>query len=130
MTDKSPKSLFTGLKSTALLVGIAVLLLVSGFITSRTLRREPSTDTPQWSNVNASPGEVEVKTNDSESAPGARKPVTRSGNPLVKVWVNTKSGIYHCPDTPWYGDTKNGQYMMQKEAQAQGYRPAYGIVCG
>lgn len=129
MISKSPKSLFTNLKSTVLLVGIAVLLLVSGFITSRTLQRETSTDNPQWSNANASSGEADIKTNPEDSS-GTRKPVTRSGNPVVKVWVNTKSGIYHCPDTPWYGDTKNGQYMMQKEAQAQGYRPAYGIVCG
>ena len=116
------------LKSTVLILGLLGLILISGLITSKTLHTE--TDNPLTPNVNASSGEADVKKDDGESAPGSRKPVTRSGNPLVKVWVNTKSGIYHCPDTPWYGDTKNGQYMMQKEAQAQGYRPAYGIVCG
>ena len=53
-----------------------------------------------------------------------------AGNPKVRVWVNTNSGVYHCPGTRWYGNTKRGEYMMQKEAQSKDYRPAYGIVCG
>jgi hypothetical protein len=54
----------------------------------------------------------------------------RVGNPNVRVWVNTNSGVYHCPGTRWYGKTKSGKYMSQREAQAKGYRPAYGAVCG
>ena len=52
------------------------------------------------------------------------------GNPNTRVWVNTDSGVYHCPGTRWYGATKEGKYMTQKAAQANGYRPAYGSVCG
>lgn len=51
------------------------------------------------------------------------------GNPDIKVWVNTASGVYHCPGTRWYGATKQGTYMRQAEAQKKGYRPAYGRVC-
>lgn len=51
------------------------------------------------------------------------------GNPDVKVWVNTASGVYHCPGTRWYGKTKHGEYMTQAEAQKKGHRPAYGKVC-
>lgn len=51
------------------------------------------------------------------------------GNPNVKVWVNTKSGVYHCPGTRWYGNTKQGEYMTQKQAQDKGNRPAYGKAC-
>jgi curli biogenesis system outer membrane secretion channel CsgG len=51
------------------------------------------------------------------------------GNPSVKVWVNTNSGVYHCPGTRWYGNTKVGEYMTQKQAQGKGYRPAYGKFC-
>ena len=53
-----------------------------------------------------------------------------AGNQNVKVWVNTNSGVYHCQGTRWYGKTKSGQFMTQREAQAKGYRPAYGAVCG
>jgi hypothetical protein len=52
-----------------------------------------------------------------------------SGNPDVKVWVNTASGVYHCAGTRWYGNTKQGEYMTQKQARAKGNRPAYGKVC-
>ena len=54
---------------------------------------------------------------------------TDEGNPDVKVWVNTNSGVYHCPGTRWYGTTKQGEYMPQAEAQKKRYRPAYGKVC-
>ena len=51
------------------------------------------------------------------------------GNPDIKVWVNTASGVYHCPGARWYGATKHGEYMSQAQAQKKGYRPAYGKVC-
>jgi hypothetical protein len=47
----------------------------------------------------------------------------------VKVWVNTSSGVYHCPATQWYGNTKRGEYMTQAEAQKNGYRPVGGKTC-
>ncbi len=52
-----------------------------------------------------------------------------AGDPNVRVWVNTNSGVYHCPGTRWYGATKQGEYMAQKQAQNKGYRPAYGTSC-
>lgn len=57
-------------------------------------------------------------------------PVLTQSAGEVTVWVNTESGVYHCPGTTWYGKTKNGRFMTQREAQAKGYRPAYGAVCG
>jgi hypothetical protein len=48
----------------------------------------------------------------------------------VKVWVNTASGIYHCPGTRWYGKTENGKYMDECKARKAGYRPAYYHPCG
>ncbi len=48
----------------------------------------------------------------------------------VKVWVNTKSGVYHCPGTRWYGKTKEGKYMPECDARKAGYRAAYGKPCG
>lgn len=52
---------------------------------------------------------------------------TASSGP--KVWVNTSSGVYHCPDTRWYGATRTGVYLAEAEAREKGYRPAYGKVC-
>jgi hypothetical protein len=41
-----------------------------------------------------------------------------------QVWVNTATGIYHYPGTRWYGNTKQGKFMSEKDARAQGYRAA------
>ena len=35
----------------------------------------------------------------------------------VTVWVNTRSGVYHYPGTRWYGNTKSGKYMKEKDAK-------------
>jgi len=48
----------------------------------------------------------------------------------IKVWVNTNSGIYHCPGSRWYGTTKQGKYMGECEALKAGYRAAYYRPCG
>ena len=48
----------------------------------------------------------------------------------VKVWVNTASGLYHCPNTRWYGKTKQGKYLSECKAQKAGYHPAYHRSCG
>lgn len=48
----------------------------------------------------------------------------------VKVWVNTKSSVYHCPGGRYYGTTKAGAFMLEAEARAAGNRPAYGQSCG
>jgi hypothetical protein len=43
----------------------------------------------------------------------------------IIVWVNTDSGIYHCPGSQWYGNTNEGKYMSQGAAITAGYRAAY-----
>jgi hypothetical protein len=48
----------------------------------------------------------------------------------ITVWVNTHSGIYHCPGSRWYGATKQGKYMSECEALKAGYRAAYYRPCG
>ncbi len=36
------------------------------------------------------------------------------------VWVNTKSHVYHDSTSRWYGKTKTGKYMTEKDAIAEG----------
>jgi hypothetical protein len=47
----------------------------------------------------------------------------------AKVWVNTSSGVYHCPGTQYYGNTQRGKYLAESDALASNYRPAYGRRC-
>jgi hypothetical protein len=61
-------------------------------------------------------------------------PLTLRGTPSDsaashRVWVNTSSGVYHCPGTQYYGATKRGEYMNEMAARAAGHRAAGGVAC-
>lgn len=45
------------------------------------------------------------------------------------VWVNTRSGVYHCRGTEYYGKTTRGEYLLESEALAAGRRPNGGRRC-
>jgi hypothetical protein len=47
----------------------------------------------------------------------------------VKVWVNTRTGLYQCPGAKTYGDTKSGRYIGQREALQKGYQPLLHEPC-
>lgn len=47
----------------------------------------------------------------------------------ASVWVNSRSGVYHCPNTEFFGRTKRGEYMTEVAAVSAGYRPAHGVAC-
>jgi hypothetical protein len=38
------------------------------------------------------------------------------------VWLNLPTGIYHLKDERWYGRTKHGAYVCEKEADQAGDR--------
>lgn len=42
------------------------------------------------------------------------------------VWVNLNSKAYHEAGDPYYGRTKNGEYLCPSAAKAQGFHPAGG----
>jgi hypothetical protein len=64
------------------------------------------------------------------AAPGTDTASSSAPAGSTRVWVNTHSGVYHCPGDPWYGRTKRGTYMSEAGAKAHGYRPAYEKPCG
>ncbi len=61
----------------------------------------------------AAKAEKETELANATPAPG--------GGPGL-VWVNTKSKVYHDSSDRYYGKTKEGKYMTEKDAQAAGFR--------
>ena len=57
-----------------------------------------------------------AKTASSSASQGTPGPGT--------VWVNLDSGVYHYPNSRYYGKTKSGKYMSEAEAEQAGYRAA------
>lgn len=51
------------------------------------------------------------------------------GGGAGKVWVNTRSNVYHCSTDKYYGKTKKGEYLSESEAKAKGARPDHGKSC-
>jgi hypothetical protein len=45
------------------------------------------------------------------------------------VWVNTESGVYHCPKSSDWGLTRRGRYLTEADASAAGHKPAAGKTC-
>ncbi len=73
-------------------------------------------------NINANKSAANTNSNKNASA-------AKVADPDAEVWVNKRSGLYHCPGSKFYGKAKDGESMKLKEAERKGYRPAEGKVC-
>jgi micrococcal nuclease len=49
--------------------------------------------------------------------------------PPDSVWVNLRSGVYHCPGTRDFGTTSRGEYLTEAAARARGFRANGGRLC-
>jgi hypothetical protein len=49
--------------------------------------------------------------------------------PDVRVWVNTRTGLYYCHGTSEYGKLQPGTLRKQADALQRGDRPAMHSMC-
>jgi hypothetical protein len=59
----------------------------------------------------------------SKTETPASSPEIAAAQASGKVWVNTKSGVYH-KSGRYYGKTQQGKFMTEAEAKAAGYKVA------
>lgn len=52
-----------------------------------------------------------------------------AGSGKGQVWVSKESKVYHCPSDKWYGKTKDGAYISESSAVAQGFHADHGKAC-
>jgi hypothetical protein len=65
----------------------------------------------------------------NESGPALPLGSLPAGRSDTQVWVNTSTGVYHCPGSRYYRNTKRGELMSEADARSSGKRPAYGKTC-
>ena len=56
-------------------------------------------------------------------------PMTYTGTPGIKVWVDQHNALYYCPGAEPYGKTPKGKFMTQHDAQYEQFQPARGQPC-
>jgi hypothetical protein len=68
----------------------------------------------------AAPATSKAQSSPAQPATGAG--ATAQVPPVAgMVWVNLETKVYHYPGDQWYGKTKNGKFMTEKDAIAAGY---------
>jgi hypothetical protein len=87
----------------------------------------------------ASPPAAQPATPAAPASPPAAAASTKSTNTPAAtaapgggpglVWVNKPSHVYHCQGDRWYGTTKDGAYMSEAAAKAEGDHADHNKPC-
>lgn len=75
---------------------------------------------------NGNSGRNSAKGSSSRSVAG--RSAAPGGGPGM-VWLNTETKVYHCYGSRYYGTTKNGKYVSEKDAINMGAHADHGKSC-
>lgn len=70
----------------------------------------------------------ELMVNLGLAEPPAARPV-HTGNPDARVWVDLRTGLYYCPGSELYGNTRGGKFATQRDARQDRFEPAAKKPC-
>lgn len=96
---------------------------------NRHARKSTNKNSSTSSNKNSSTSSNKNSTRSRGNRNAGTTTATGPGNPDAKVWVNTATGVYHCAGTKWYGKTKAGEYMTQRQALEKNFHADHGKAC-
>ena len=110
-------------------------LLIAPLAMAQPTTTAPATTTPPASAAPASTATPAARTTTTTAAAGRAAPAALPAGQYrveadakahcptdVVVWVNKESKIYHASGDRYYGKTKVGFYMCQKDANGAGFR--------
>lgn len=123
-------------RSRVLVAGAVLIAVLAAAVGWRLYEKKAASNAPAAITV-AQPSAAKPATPQSLPGPPAASPASPSPKPSrrypgkaeIMVWVNTKTGIYHCPGSRWYKNTADGTLIPQRQAQQRGYRPAASKPC-
>ncbi len=99
------------------------------YAASGDVKAAPSGSTAQSAAQNAPAASPSKPTARQGPAAAAAAKTAQPGGGPGMVWVNTKSNVYHCYGTTYYGKTKEGSYMSEPDARAKGAHGVSGKSC-
>ncbi len=117
--DPQARSLTLRFRRADLYLGLAILVaLVALFWPAASSGRN---ELRPWERVLVAIGIAE--------APSSQAEVHYSGDPNIKVWVDTHAALYYCPGDDLYGKSSGGYYTTQHDAQLDRFEPALRQAC-
>ena len=103
-----------------IVVCIAVMAVLAG------CGHKASTRTTTTVNSPAPAASAAAMGTESGAAAASQAPVPSSMDcgGAQPVWINEKTHVYHTAGDPYYGKTKHGRYLCERDARKEGYHAA------
>ncbi len=105
-------------------LGSVLLVASSAFVFAAPYQDTSTTKTTKAKKTTATTATKATKAAKSETTKNATDAQIAAAKSAGQVWVNTSTKVYHDSSSQFYGATKAGKFMTEKDAIAAGYHKA------